>query len=440
MKAYGIPSIDYRGSAKLTYANDEHKIEFEGDFEVKQLETGMIAIQYAVSPSTSTFRIPSTLARNFTLSFSGVDCEGWKLTTSERFLSAPLPHMLFVTPTECNLHPLQLGARLQDVPVCKYDQASFLVSTLLWSEHANYEPAPFELEIQGFQVRVEPVDDYMTVAARILNGGGVEPTARVLVRSVDGKVLPLQNYADFMDDMIYVFRLALGAGVEWYYGEAFEPQTQLPTERIHKFAMHGPFSKVCMDLTPKPDFSELARSFFDDSERVLDWDVAKGLINAFVYACDDDLPLEQRGLLGSTLTELLVAQFLKKKEIGDAIPEKEYRESVFPILKSAINEVDLNQEWKQQIINSLQGAYRRSFRQSLKLLVESLNLPLNREDLNRLVNIRNELVHRVSYPSQFEDWSNDYMLMIWMDFISLCRLMGYRSGFPNLPQDWKLEA
>ena len=289
-------------------------------------------------------------------------------------------------------------------------------------------------------MRVEPVDDYLTVASRIMNGGKTEPTAHAIVRCVNSQELPLQSYADFMDALIYIFRLVSGTGVEWYYGEAFGAQTQMPTERIHKFAMHGPFSKVCRDLAPKPDFSELAKAFFDDRERVLDWDVAKGLINAYVHACDDDLPLEQRGLLASTLAELLVAQFLKKEKIGDVIPKEEFDGTVVPILKSIINEIDLCQDWKQQVINHLQGAYRRSFRQNLKLLVERLNLPLDSKKRNRIINIRNELVHRVTYPSQFEDWSNDYMLMIWMDFISICRLMGYRSEFPNLPQDWKLEG
>ena len=152
MKAYGIPSINYRGSATLTYANDEHKIEFEGDFEVKQLETGMIAIRYAVSPSNPRPRNPLNFTKGFTLSFNGSDSEGWKLTTSERFLSAPMPFIFSFRPNvECNLYPLQLRARLQDAPVCRYDQARFLFSTLLWHEHANYKPEPFEFEVEDFR-------------------------------------------------------------------------------------------------------------------------------------------------------------------------------------------------------------------------------------------------------------------------------------------------
>ena len=77
-----------------------------------------------------------------------------------------------------------------------------------------------------------------------MNGGKTEPTAHAIVRSVNCQELPLQSYADFMDALIYIFRLVSGTGVEWYYGEAFGAQTHMPTERIHKFAMHGPFSKV----------------------------------------------------------------------------------------------------------------------------------------------------------------------------------------------------
>ena len=241
-----------------------------------------------------------------------------------------------------------------------------------------------------------------------------------------------------MDDLIYVFRLASGTGVEWYYGETYGTRSETPVERVHKYVRHGPFSGLFRTLVPNPDFPGLAEAFFDERERALHWDMAKRLINAYVSACDSALPLEQRGLLASTLTELLVAQFLNKKEIGDVIPKGEYDGTVLPIVRNAINEIDLCQEWKQQVINNLQNAYRRSFRQCLKLLVDGLDLHLEKEMINRVIDIRNELVHRVTYPTQFEKWSNDYRLVIWIDFIVLCRLMGYRGDLPDLHQDWEL--
>ena len=439
MKANGLPSINYKGCAQLTYANDEHELEFEGTFETVQQETGRIVIRFVSAPPTSNFGLPINPARDFNISFSGSDSDSWKLKSSGRFLSAPPPVLLRMVPTEYDLYPLYLEARLDDTTVCKFDQAQFLISTLLWHKHDNQEPEPLEFEVRRFQVSVYPVADYSTVASRIMNGGGTEPTASVLVRSLDGRELPLQSYADFMNDLMYVFRLAFGTGVEWYYGETFETQLQTPKERVHKFAMHGPFSNVSRSLVPKPDFSELSEAIFDDRERAIDWDVAKGLINAFVGACDGSLPLELRGLLASALTDSQVAQYLKKQEIGDVIPQEEYVKTVYPILKDAINDVDLCKEWKQQIVNSLQGAYRRSFRQCLKLSNEGLDLGLNAKKRDRVVSIRNELVHRVTYPSRFEKWSNDYHLMIWTNYVFLCRLMGYRGEMPILNQDWELE-
>ncbi|MDE0197752.1 MAG: hypothetical protein OXK78_06140 [Caldilineaceae bacterium] len=439
MNESGLSAINYSGCAKLTYAYGEHEFVFEGTFEIRQLETGRMEIRFVVVPPTSGFRFSFYRARDFNISFRGRDTDGWNLESSGKFLSVPPPFMLMKGRRDFELYPLHLEARLDDTAECEFDQAQFLISTLLWHEHDSQEPEPFEFEVRGFRVSVSPVADYLTVASRIMNGGGAEPTAYALVKSLDGKELSLQSYADFMNDLVYVFRLAFGAGVEWYYGEAFETYLETPKERVHKFAMHGPFSNVSRTLVPKPDFSELSQAFFDDKERVIDWEVAKELINAFVGACDDSLPLELRGLLASALTDSQVAQYLKKRKIGDVIPKEEYDKTVFPILKNAINEVELCKEWKQQVLNSLQGAYRRSFRQCLKLSNEGLDLGLNAKKRSRVVSIRNELVHRVTYPSQFEKWSNDYHLLIWINFVFLCRLMGYRGEMPLLRQDWELE-
>ena len=434
-----MPLVNYKGSAKLAYTNDEHEIVFEGTFESIQLETGRIVIRFVASPPTSGFRLPLNSARDFNLSFSGSDSGGWNLESSEKFLSAPPPWLLRVKLGEYDLCPLHLEARLKDTSMSQYDQAKFLFSTFLWHEDDDNEPEPFELEVRGFRVRVEPVDDYLAVASRIMNGGGIEPTAYALVRSADGKEVPLQCYADFMDDLIYVFRLATGAGVEWYYGEAFEAGSEALKERVHKYANHGPFSSAIRTLVPNPDFSGLAEALLGDKERDLDWDVGKGLINAYVNACNDELSLEHRGLLASTLIDLLVAQYADKKGVGDVIPENEFAE-VYATLKDVIDNTDLCAEWKQQVINSLKGAYRRSFGQRLKRLVHDLNLPLNSAKRYQIVKVRNELAHRVTYPSEYENWYNDYMLVIWMDFVSLCGLMGYRGELPDLHQDWRLES
>lgn len=429
--------VTYKGSAKITYANDEQEAVFEGSFETEQCESGRIATRFVVSPSASEFRIPVGLAQNFTISFSGSDSHGWDLTTLGEFLSAPPPFNLLSNRSEYDLCPLHLVARFKDTPVGEYDKARFCVSTLLWHQGDGHEPDPLELEVRGFRVLIEPVDNYLNVVARIMNGGGVEPTASVFVQSVDDKKLPFQCYTDFMDDLIYVFRLATGAGVEWYYGEALETGSEAPKERLHKYATHGPFSSALRTLVPNPDFSGLAEAFLDDSERDLDWDVAKGLINAYVNACNDELPLEQRGLLASTLIDLLVALYAETKGGGDIIPENEFEE-VYATLKDAIDNTDLCAEWKQHVANSLKGVYRRTFSQRLKLLVQGLQLPLNSNKRYRIVTVRNELVHRVTYPSEYENWYNNYMLMIWMGYISLCGLLGYKGEFPILHQDWKL--
>ena len=81
----------------------------------------------------------------------------------------------------------------------------------------------------------------------------------------------------------------------------------------------------------------------------------------------------------------------------------------------------------------LNGSYRRSLKYKLGSLNKDLDLGLSETVIERIVRVRNSLVHRGAYPDQLEDgrWADDYNLMIWSIFVSLCRLSGYGGDLPG---------
>ena len=58
------------------------------------------------------------------------------------------------------------------------------------------------------------------------------------------------------------------------------------------------------------------------------------------------------------------------------------------------------------------------------------------------MNIRNNLVHEGTYPSSFGDggWSNDYRFTIWINFIAICRLIGYEGNLPHYQEGHAIEV
>ena len=147
--------------------------------------------------------------------------------------------------------------------------------------------------------------------------------------------------------------------------------------------------------------------------------------------------LEARGLLASTLLDLIVLKYARTKEAHTVMEEKEYRKQVLPAFKKAITNVELpksSNELRRRAKEELVGAYRTSFRKRLELLAERLDIPLSKNDCSRAVKIRNELVHEGRYLSANgdDDWYSQYRLMIWIDLVALCRLTGYDGDLPLL--------
>ena len=65
---------------------------------------------------------------------------------------------------------------------------------------------------------------------------------------------------------------------------------------------------------PKLNFLALAQSFLDDGDNVLDRNTLKEMINYFINACDETSYLEARGLLASTLLDLIVLKYASAKK------------------------------------------------------------------------------------------------------------------------------
>ena len=271
-------------------------------------------------------------------------------------------------------------------------------------------------------VTVAPVGDYMEVADSIVAVRGIAPTAEVSIKTSDGSNRSLERYGDFMNDLVSVFRLLTGNRVDWYYGEAFEVGADRVVERFHKDAVTGPFSKTIrfrrprrrmVSAIPKLDFPALAKSFLDDGDKDLGRKTLKEMINYFINACDETSYLEARGLLASTLLDLIVFKYASAKEAHNVVGEKEFERQVLPILRSAIKGVglpELTEELRKGAIDQLRGAYRRSFRQRLKFLTCELDLPLDAKAQRRAVCIRNKLVHEGTYLSENDgdEWYRQY--------------------------------
>ena len=456
LERYGTSLVKYEGVGDLTFPDDSG-IGYKGYFEAKQLTGGGIAIGFV--PIVHDAGGSATISGSFFSepAFQGRDMDGWEVTTCGQTLA--LPTLGPLGAPKSAVHPARvfgsqcIRAQREGAMESGYAKAHFLVSNLLWHDR-EVAPDPIALEAGGMNVTVAPVGDYMEVADSIVAVRGIAPTAEVSIEASDGSKLPLERYGDFMNDLVSVFRLVTGNRVDWYYGEAFEVGADRVVERFHKDAVTGPFSKTIrfrplrsgmVSARPKLNFPALAKCFLDDGVKTLDRKYLKEMINYFTNACDESSYLEARGLLASTLLDLIVFKYASAKEAHNVVGEKEFERQVLPTLRSAIKGVglpELTEELRKRAIDQLRGAYRRSFRQRLEFLTKELNLPLDANALGRAVKIRNKLVHEGTYltENKGDEWYSQYKFMIWVDLVALCGLTGYEDDLPSLIDGRRLEV
>ena len=411
---------------------------YKGYFEAKQMRTGGIVIGFVPLLDDDDYPSGSTTLKFYRPEFHGHDLDNWELTSSGQTSSVPKIGFLGA-PKNVAEPALVFGssglrARRKGVTESGYFKARFLVSNLIW-HRGHSVPNHIIFEADAMKITVTPVDDYLETAASIRAIRGIAPTAEVLIESPDHRRRSIEEYVDFMNILISIFRLTTGNRVDWYFGEALAVPSERVVERIHKDAVTGPFSKTIRPGTNIPLLEGLINAFFSDACKPIKQEDLKKLIDYFVNCCDETSYLEARGLLASTLADLIVSTHAEAMDCQNVMEEEDFNTQILPALQAAISCIELpglSNQLRERALQELRGAFRLPFRMRLNLLVKETNLSLSSKDRERAVNIRNELVHKGKFLSENrDDWYGEYSFMIWLDFAALCRLSGYDGELPQ---------
>ena len=437
LERYGAALIKYEGAADVTFP-DGSGIVYKGYFEVKQLKAGGIAIGFVPLLDDKDYPSGTTTLRFVEPRFYGRDLDSWELTSWGK--TSPIPIIGFFSAPKGAAHPAEvfsaqgIKARRKGATDSGYGKARFLISNLIWHFGSN-APKPLNFDAGGLKVTVIPVADYREIVDSIKAVRGIAPTADVLIETSDHRKLPLMDFAEFMNSLVYVFRLVTGNRIDWLFGEALDDKSGKAVERLHKDAITGPFSKTLRIPPGTLDFEGLTNAFFDTHGPIVKQNDLKKLIDYFVNCCDETSYLEARGLLASTLADLIVLTHSEVMDCQNVIQEDDFNTQVLPALEAAIRGVEspgLSNRLRQRALQQLKGAYRNPFGKRLELLVKECNLSLGYKDRERAVNIRNKLVHEGNFLSvNRNDWYGEYRFMIWFDFVALCRLAGYKGELPS---------
>lgn len=447
---YGPLLASFAGTGDVSFHDGNRMMEGSGDFHATQATSGRLLVSFVPTVPFD----PTTQVLDSDFSFIGRDMNRRRIqaigeTLYSRLSWAMSP--LLPNPSEFTFYPSRLSSKSDETKVSAYSNVRFSLSNLLWHARSSVLPQSIEITTDEFTAVVEPVSDYFRVSSRLTATHGIEPTAWVSVRSCADTGFHLEKFVAFLDSLVYLFRLVTGNRVSWYSGDALDDRSGEIAESIYNSSVTSPYTNTMRfdplragyaSHVPKIDFGALAQAFYQDQGHLVDTQELKKLIDNFSSACDDQAYLEIRGLMASTLTELLVATYARSMGNAEILEEETFRDEVLPLARDALGRIDISQQMRDQLANSVQGAYRTTFRQRLRRFTEDRDVFLKSVDLGRIVQIRNSLVHNGTYPSsqQPELWLSDYLSMIWTNFAILCRLLGYDGELPYFSGGGRLEV
>ena len=444
MEQFGKPLVSYEGAATIGVSHQEGELAIEGYFKAAQFLSGRLTV--SVLPINTSRPQEFTVRRKpeGEITFSGQDSEGWTLNARGKTFFSPR-NWLFgavqARPREQKFTAEYLEAKRPNAPDHGYNVATFLITNFLWDDRYRRSPEEIQFNLEEVNVIIKPSESYLEIAQRLRISRGAEPTAKARIIISDGQRKPLRDFEEIAEDLLYALRIVTGNMVNWCFGEALDGSGK-PVERIHQYGVSANYSDVMRYRPlrtgqgrrgPKLELAALVEAFSKDSGHRIRKDDLRGLINQFTNACDTGLNLESSGLLASTLSELISAKYANEIGTSDLMPKGKFRRDVMPKLTAAVESTDINPDTKGQMIEHLRGAHRSSLKDKLEGLNEDLALGLSETEIKRIVKVRNSLVHKGSYPDQLESgrWADDYHLMIWSNFVSLCRLSGYEGDLPT---------
>ena len=444
MDQYGKPLVSYEGAATIGLSHQEGELAIEGYFEAAQFLSGRLTVSVLPINTSRPQRFTLSKDQEGEITFSGRDSEGWSLNPRGKTFFTPRRWLVGAVqprPREQTFSPEYLEAKRPNAPDQGYNEANFLITNFLWDDRYRRSPEEIQLKLEELSVSITPSESYLEVAQRLRISHGAEPTATILIRLPDGHRKPLRKFEETIEDLLYALRIVTGNMVNWCFGESVDGSGK-PVERIHQYGVSANYSDVMRfrplrtgqgRRIPKFDLLALVEAFSKDSGHRPSKNDLRGLINQFTNACVTGLNIESSGLLTSTLSELIAAKYSQATGTSDLIPRGKFQKDVLPKLRAAIDSTDLDTDTKGQMTEHLNGSYRRSLKYKLKGLNKDLDLGLSETEIKRIVKVRNSLVHRGSYPDQLEDrrWADDYHLLIWSNFVSLCRLSGYEGHLPT---------
>lgn len=266
--------------------------------------------------------------------------------------------------------------------------------------------------VGGYEVVIKRVPEYQERLQMIkgLKGIAVVSEAVVDVSSID----EVPEVCGLMDDLSILFSLARGVKIDWICYEALSEQDGC-IERYHRCVVVKPYSgfplisennlKAFIEET-YPFLHKLKDHWIKSccQEEQNPWWYQQA-VDALADAKLEQDFLELRGLKLAALLDFISGIYLKDKNSEHIAPEENFESKRADLEKEMLKVLQrfFSNRQAKEMCKHVRGLNWPTFRQTLRKMTEDLGLSVPRDILGKIVEYRNELVHRMHF---FKDSAN----------------------------------
>lgn len=286
------------------------------------------------------------------------------------------------------------------------------------------------LNLEGLKVVLRHVDNYRDKIEELEATRRVDITCEAIVTVDTLENEDKEIIIHTIDNLCLLLTLACGCQVTWLYYDV-ETSDGIIIESFHRSAITKPYGTLRLIPKYPPDdilyFINKAYPNFLVQESL--WELSKA-IKAYTDAKLQEDYIEARGLKMVVTMEHLKACYLRRNNKIYILPEKIFDKeanSLISRIRSILPCVfpDASPDELDLMVNHTKGFNWYPFGRSLSEICKSLGLQVNSQQRKKFVEIRNELVHKLSFNSQRGRPWEQYCLI--MTFISkvLLAILGY---------------
>jgi len=274
------------------------------------------------------------------------------------------------------------------------------------------------LQVPRRDVIVERVQGYKERSELVKSLRGIDVLSELSIEIYPDE--ELEEIKELADNLCCLFSLARGIKINWIYYQAFDERGDI-VGKYQRNVVVKPYSPFRLIARGRPhDLKEFVEQTYPSFRKLKDrWlkDCCPQQPNSwwFCQAVDAlaDAKLEQdflelRGLKLASLLEFIRSIYLEDTDKKYIVPKDEFERN-YRGLKRDVKQVlkSYFPEQTAKMCSHVQGFKWTTFRQTVREMTEELGLSVSKDERDKLVKYRNNLVHRMSFFDEDEETSKD---------------------------------